>query len=165
MHDSIMVKKYKKQLKKYKADKFVAFATSQYNSEHFNMSSEQVSSIGAKRFIISDTNLPDTAGGQFDVIQPDIANGMIMDRGGGTVFSALQFALFTGPKKIYLVGCDCTTQGYFEKAEKGAKQVLLEKTEYLWHEVKAFADQYYPNTKIISVNPVTLRGLFTDLDQ
>lgn len=165
MHDNVMIEKYKDKLKNYSADKFIAYATNHRNAELFNAKSADVAEIGAKRFIISDPSIPDTAGGQFDVIQPDIAHGALLDRGGGTVFSALQFVLFTNPKEIYLVGCDCTKDGYFGKIKKDTKQNLLEKTEQLWHEVKAFTDQYYPNIKIISVNPVTLRGLFTDLDQ
>lgn len=165
MHDSVMVSKYKNKLKNYNADKFVAYATFNRNAELFNTKSADIVEIGAKRFIISDPSIPDIAGGQFDVIQPDITKGLIMDRGGGTVFSALQFLLFTQPKELYLVGCDCTKNGYFGKIKKNTKQNLLEKTEYLWHEVKAFTDQYYPDVKIISINPVTLRGLFTDLDQ
>ena len=31
---------------------------------------------------------------------------------GSIVFPALQFILWTYPRKIYLVGCDCTTSGY-----------------------------------------------------
>ena len=165
MHDNVMIEKYKDELTKYDADKFIAFATKHRNAELFNATSEEVNEIGAKRFILSDPSLPDTPGGQFDVIQPDITKGAILDRGGGTVFSALQFVLFTNPSEIYLVGCDCTSNGYFGKINKKTKQLLLDKTEYLWHEVKAFTDQYYPNTKIISVNPVKLKGLFNDLVQ
>ncbi len=165
MHDSIMIDRYKNKLKKYKADKFIAFATKNENAKLFNATSKDVIDIKAKRFILSDPIIPDTPGGQFDVIQPDIANGAFLDRGGGTVFSALQFVLFTHPKEIYLVGCDCTKSGYFNKVKRKEKQNLLEKTEYLWHEVKAFTDQFYPDIKIISVNPVKLKGLFTDLKQ
>ena len=34
-----------------------------------------------------------------------------------------------------------------------------------WKELQKFAQTYYPETEIISVNPVGLRGIFTDLDQ
>lgn len=165
MHDSVMIENYRKELKDYNAEKFMAFATNIYNSDHFNASSADVDNIGARRFLISDPAIIETGGGQFDIIQPDITKGMILDRGGGTVFSALQFALFTEPKTIYLVGCDCTDSGYFKKAGKGIKQNLLEKTEYLWHEAKHFINQYYPDTEIVSINPVKLKGLFRDIEQ
>lgn len=165
MHDSAMIDNHKDALKKYKADKFMAFATNMNNAKLFNSLSEDVVDIGAKRFLISDVGVPDINGGQFDVIQPDITKGLLYDRGGGTVFSALQFALFTSPKEIYLVGCDCTQGGYFKKISGCIEQKLLEKTEYLWHEAKAFIDQFYPNTKVISVNPVALKGVFEDLER
>ena len=31
-----------------------------------------------------------------------------------------------------------------------------------WKKLKEFADEKYPNTEIISVNPVGLKGLFKD---
>ena len=165
MHDNVMIDNYREELKKCNADKFMAFATSAYNSDHYNASSADVDDIGAKRFIISDPAIIETTGGQFDVIQPDITKGMLLDRGGGTVFSALQFALFTEPKAIYLVGCDCTEHGYFKKAGKDIKQNLLGKTEHLWREAKYFVNQYYPDTEIVSINPVKLKGLFRDIEQ
>ena len=70
--------------------------------------------------------------------------------GGSCIFGAMQFALFTNPKKIYLVGCDCSS-GYH----------LIN----TWQELKRFVEVYYPETEIISVNPVGLKGLFTDLYQ
>ena len=166
VHDRMILDDCRTKIKKYKADKFVAYATNFINSYKNNMVSKDVTDIGGKRFIISDPALLDTGGGQFDVIQPDITRGAFYDRGGGTVFSALQFALFTNPKEIYLVGCDCTQTGYFKnKGIKTKQNYLLEKTKFLWEEVKYFVEQYYPDTKIISVNPVGLKGLFTDLKQ
>ena len=81
--------------------------------------------------------------------------------GGSTVFPALQFALFTNPKRIYLVGCDCST-GHFDDKKNNYDFSQMIKT---WKCFKEFADLYYPGTEIISVNPVGLKGLFKDLYQ
>lgn len=82
--------------------------------------------------------------------------------GGSTIFAAAQFALYTNPSKIYLVGCDCST-GYFDtKNDKIRPNRNLIK---VWKEFKKFACLYYPDTEIISVNPVGLKGVFTDLYQ
>lgn len=89
----------------------------------------------------------------------DIDKTWLVD-GGSCIFSTMQFALFTNPKRIYLVGCDCTS-GYFDN-KKGADCSYLIKT---WKALKEFADIYYPDTEIISVNPVGLKGLFKDLYQ
>ena len=34
-----------------------------------------------------------------------------------------------------------------------------------WEEIKAFALTYYPETEIISINPVGLKGIFKDVYQ
>lgn len=89
----------------------------------------------------------------------DIDKTWVAD-GGSSTFSAMQFALFTNPRRIYLVGCDCST-GYFNgKGKNNAKPFIK-----VWKELKEFADIYYPETEIISVNPVGLKGLFKDLYQ
>ncbi len=82
--------------------------------------------------------------------------------GGSCIFSAMQFALFTNPKRIYLVGCDCSS-GYFDE-----KNSIIKPNKNLvkvWKELKKFAETYYPETEIISVNPVGLKGVFKDLYQ
>ena len=91
---------------------------------------------------------------------------------------AMQFILYTNPAKIYLVGIDCSASGHFNQKQDNVeehKQRLKDRgedlflwandTQYFWCKLKAFADQYYPDTEIISVNPVGLRGLFKDFDQ
>ena len=83
--------------------------------------------------------------------------------GCSCIFPAMQFALFTNPKRIYIVGCDSTTGHFDEKFDKKPK---TDKILYrAWQEIKEFASLYYPETEIISVNPVGLKGLFTDLYQ
>jgi len=74
---------------------------------------------------------------------------------------AAQFALFTNPKRIYLVGCDCSAS-HFDKSKTAPSLNYM--TKY-WHDFKEFAELYYPETEIVSVNPVGLRGMFKDLDQ
>ena len=83
---------------------------------------------------------------------------------------AMQFALFTNPKKIYLVGIDCTTasQGHFigsslncranETLARNDGNSILD-----WKNLKEFANCHYPETEIISVNPVGLKGIFKDM--
>lgn len=80
--------------------------------------------------------------------------------GRSIIFPAIQFALWTNPKKIYLVGCDCTT-GHYEGKEiiKGGCFHLTED----WAILKEFANTYYPETEIISINPKGLKGLFKDM--
>ena len=94
------------------------------------------------------------------IFNTEIDKTWVMD-GGSSAFSAMQFALFTNPKRIYLVGCDCSSAGHFDNSVKYNLKPLVR----IWKELKIFAQTYYPDTEIISVNPVGLKGLFTDLYQ
>lgn len=82
-------------------------------------------------------------------------------------FSAMQFILYTNPAKIYIVGCDSSRVGHFDKVEQTEYNkneldniygIIVEQ----WKKVKSFADFYYPKTEIISINPVGLKGIFKD---
>ncbi len=71
------------------------------------------------------------------------------------VFPALQFILYTGISKLYIVGCDGGwTLGPIQSGDK----VLIN----LWREFKCFAESYYKDVDIISINPVSLKGWFED---
>ena len=93
-------------------------------------------------------------------LNPDINLTWLGD-GGSVIFSAMQFALFTHPKKIYLVGCDCSSGHYDKKNNKSDCNKFVKH----WKTIKQFRDIYYPDIEIISVNPVGLKGLFKDLVQ
>lgn len=84
---------------------------------------------------------------------------------------AMQFILYTNPDKIYLVGIDCnmTKAGHFvgksfdcskrnENSQRNDDNSII-----YWKIMKEFTDCYYPNTEIISVNPVGLKGIFKDV--
>ncbi len=83
---------------------------------------------------------------------------------GGCIFSALQFALYTNPQKIYLVGCDCSSDGHFHK-ENSDVGIDLSPQKNMWISLSGYLETYYPHTQIISVNPVGLKGLFEDYYQ
>ena len=63
------------------------------------------------------------------------------------IFPALQFMLYTGLSKIYLAGVDADIGNLSQK----------------WKQAKDFIDSSYSNTKIISINPVGLKGYFEDV--
>ena len=79
------------------------------------------------------------------------------------MFPAIQFALWTNPERIYIVGCDNNLSGYYNSK---CKNIL--KTNKIYEgflKVKDFAEIFYPDTKIYSVNPVGLKGIFNDIYQ
>lgn len=84
-----------------------------------------------------------------------------------TTFPALHFALYTYPKELYLVGCDTTSDGRFyqdnSEGEAAQKRGALGVLKVGYGIMKMFARIHYPETEIISVNPVGLKGLFRDI--
>lgn len=81
----------------------------------------------------------------------------------GTAFSAMQFILWTNPKRVYIVGADCDSSGnlFNDKVQQTDYSITIKS----WEMLKEFVDDIYPETEIISVNPVGLKGLFKDLYQ
>lgn len=86
--------------------------------------------------------------------------------GYSIIFQALQFAVFTRPKRILLIGCDCSTNGHYDDT---SPQSVFEKNHIIsmwikgYKALKKFSEQHYPDMEIISVNPVGLRGMFHDM--
>lgn len=87
----------------------------------------------------------------------------------------MQIALFMNPKTIYLVGCDASS-GHFvdgglskekikQQDEDVRKCVSAENVFEIWTKLKEFAHVCYPETKIVSINPVGLKGIFEDIYQ
>ena len=78
---------------------------------------------------------------------------------GGTAFSALQFICYTNPKRIYLVGCDCGTS----YSPSACRVDNYNHHIKLWESFRNFISTVYPNTEVISVNPIGLKGIFKDV--
>lgn len=77
---------------------------------------------------------------------------------------ALRFALFTYPKEIYLVGFDSIKESYITSDDEGTLGLpMLPQIKILFARIKMFARCHYPNTEIISVNPIGLKNLFKDI--
>ena len=82
---------------------------------------------------------------------------------GGCVFSALQFIMFTHPKRVFLVGTDCTAAGYAYNSNLSKDKIPNHDIKIgFFKSFKNWADKIYPDTEIISVNPVGLKGIFKD---
>ena len=76
-----------------------------------------------------------------------------------TSFAALQFILYTGVKKLYLIGCDILG-GYGHSATK--KSVLRAdqgKQRKMWRESFFWTSTEYPCVEIIAVRPKGLRNV------
>ena len=84
---------------------------------------------------------------------------------GSVIFHALQFAIFTNPSELYLVGCDVSGAGHFN-GDTTTDHIIVENAQkYIkgYIKFKEFVSLHYPETKIISINPVGLKGIFNDI--
>ena len=79
----------------------------------------------------------------------------------GAIMSALQFILYTNPKRIFLVGCDCSS-GHIYDLDNTEKVNHLGKVRQ-FIKFKKVVDTVYPHIQVISINPVNLKGLFKDI--
>ena len=81
------------------------------------------------------------------------------------VFQAIHFAVYTRPKKLYLVGCDCTGSGYFDGSKQfdRVEELAVPSWKKGYEKFREFAESFYPDMEIISVNPVGLKGVFHDV--
>lgn len=78
----------------------------------------------------------------------------------GTVFSALQFAFYTEPKRIFLVGFDLGNGNNYSKNNN----IYSYNYQYeSWLKIKRHAKLYYSDIDIVSINPVGLKGLFEEI--
>lgn len=82
-----------------------------------------------------------------------------------TIFAALQFALYTHPDRIYIVGCDCSDNHFSAHMSDlhNTKELHWNKITTGWEKFAQFADALYPDIEIVSINPVGLKGLFKDI--
>lgn len=121
----------------------------------------------------NEINYYKTNAGRFEDILPVDLTTQPLLNSTSVAIQAMQFILWTNPKKIYLVGIDCTTarREHFinstrerdvrsrgENPDFNDSQAIID-----WGKIKDFAALYYPDTDIISVNPVGLAGMFNEI--
>lgn len=77
------------------------------------------------------------------------------------IFVAAQFALYTHPRRLYIVGCDCS-KGHFSEHANINNSDIYGDTFMIegWRRFARFAEQVYPDVEIVCVNPVGLKGIF-----
>ncbi|MBD5509236.1 MAG: hypothetical protein HDR05_14690 [Lachnospiraceae bacterium] len=81
---------------------------------------------------------------------------------GTTLFIVFQFALWTHPDKIYIVGADCS-RGYSKEAAAADVDNDHSWMKWGWKQLAKFAKMNYPDIEIVSINPVGLKGVFKDV--
>ncbi len=157
--DILPIKAYIDDIKKQKFKKFVGqvyqtFPYGYYRENSGHISNYVIDEIGdCYKYFVEQNNLNN--------INIDIETQMLPDL-GSCVFGAAYFSLYSGVKKLYIVGCDASPTGYFYEGAQEINSYLLQLPK-AWAKFKEYARVFYPDVEIISVNPVGLKGLFRDV--
>ena len=78
---------------------------------------------------------------------------------GSVAFPAMQFLLWTGVKRIYVVGADIV-DGRRIGEKKPSQDYVRQNFLGRWQEFERWVGVAYPSVEIIPLNPVGLKGMF-----
>jgi len=142
---------FMEQIKEYKKNRLkgelfcTVFVNGSEHPAHFTL--EEANSVGAN--VCKQTTDRGVAAIKKDIHHNDFYNHSI-------IFTSLQFLLYTGVKKVYLIGCDAGGGGSYLEPLKAWPDNLIEH----WEEFKEFIQTCYSDVEVISINPYNLKGWF-----
>ena len=154
--NSFPTSEYLEELNQYEGNKCKKFygISSDYDLQNCTISESDAIKANAERFYLYPVK-------EKNMLTYNIATEAFYNS-NSVVFPAIQFALWTNPKRIYLVGCDTNLNGYYNATN--TKNILKTDKIYKgWLKVRDFVKIFYPDTEIISINPVGLKGIFKDI--
>jgi hypothetical protein len=159
--DKIGIEKYYNEFFSYN-EKCVKFVGDQNLGIHWQIPETVIKGKNVKRYKTTANYMPSEF--SLDIDSEPLGNFNTVS------LQAIQFILYTKPKRIYLVGIDCTQGQHFHGnspdlkgiRNENEKQLALDTIKY-WKQLKNFVSIYYPDIEIISINPVGLKGLFRDI--
>lgn len=164
--DKVGIDKYYKEFFEYTGNNCIKFLGDQNKGNDFQIPESYILKFPQDRIRRYKT----VAGYLPDKYELDI-DSMPLANGASVAIQAMQFILYTNPKKIYIVGIDCTVASkqhfigasYNNEDRMECAQLCDDYNIEMWGKLKDFASIYYPETEIISINPVGLKGLFKDM--
>jgi len=125
------------------------------------LTKKEVESLGGKAFEQSNYLYLDDDHGFPDDISESPCYGHTI------TMPALQFLIYAGISKIYLVGADCSGGPSFgiDGPDFFGKERDYTETLPDWTNFKKYLNKKKPNVRIVSINPVGLKGYFEDIYQ
>lgn len=134
-----------------------------YCTKFYGMISDREGELVVPQYQFDNANaikfITNMATSPFDKFAYDIRFLPLAGR-GSISFTALNFIAWTHPKRIFIVGCDCSGGGHFKKDDDTSFYGYMLNG---WNDAKNFMSYHYPDIELISVNPVGLKGMFKDI--
>ena len=159
--DKIGIEKYYDEFIKYDCTKFIG--DQNITKDYQIPQSYGIDDKSVRRYKTTSNCLPNKFA--VDIDTEALANSCTVS------LQAMQFILFTNPKRIYVVGIDCTaaSRQYFvgEGYDTSTRGENLKNNDRMqvtdWKRLKNFVAMYFPETEIYIVNPIGLKGIFKDV--
>jgi hypothetical protein len=153
-HDFSNRQKWLQDLGRYDCVKFFGTFTNRGAADRGRIPDSELRKAHAKRYYLDYNTSP---------IELDIEYMPLMDW-MTVAHAAIQFALYTSPRRVYLVGLDTTQRGHFDDLghDKYPDLKYLDSVFRGYREIRNLVKLHYPDIEIISINPVGLRDYFTD---
>lgn len=153
------------ELKKYDCKKFFGIHYVQPDGDPYQSITEQdIDENKAERYYFISEPIYNRA---IKLMSNDITTRPLLSY-ASTIFCALDFILWTHPKKLYVVGCDVTNHKHFDNFTDNIKRNIDKDLGFKlifegWGIFKEYIGRHYPDVEIISINPIGLKGLFHDV--
>tara|TARA_R110002020_G_scaffold425094_1_gene634537 strand:- start:4142 stop:4789 length:648 start_codon:yes stop_codon:yes gene_type:complete len=142
--------------KSYKVN-FAKFGASEVDGrEHpLHYSYDEILAFGAEPMSVTNT---------YPQFHLDIAKNPT--HGVSVIFHALNFLFYVGVKKIYIIGCDCSSRECFDGNDiiNSGPTGTYDGCKVGWVNAKRFIKENKLECEIISVNPVGLKGFFKEIE-
>ena len=132
----------------YRGDKCKKFLAIIPYNESFRIKEYRIKGNNYERYVLASRRMKE--------VPIDISIEPVADL-RGTVFSVLQFAVYTDPDNIFLVGIDCSSGNVYNKNSDDYKYQFEG-----WEIMKKALVDMGAYDKVISINPVGLKGYFQD---
>lgn len=164
--DKVGIEKWYDEFFNYRKDKCIKFIGDQNLGEEFQIPENKIPFENVYRFVTY-AGIEECSRFNLDISTSPLHNAATI------TIQALQWILYTQPKRIYIVGVDCTVASKkyfsgvgkeFDNSSRGENVESLDNINIqIYGEISKFAKTFYPDTEIISINPIGLKGIFKDV--
>ena len=163
VQDNLTIRSENQEKVQEKANNYRKGICKKFYGEHYcaniKITEQDYDEACAERYYFIDQQLPVSP---YAMMSADITTRPL-NEWSSVIFAALEFAFWTHPRRIYLVGCDASANGHIVTKNLEDFCTIKDRLVYGWHQYANYWKWHYPDIEVISINPVGLKGLFKDV--